>query len=296
MPQTELRVGFIGMGIMGAPMAANCLKAGFPVTVWNRTAAKSAPLREQGATVAESPAHLADGCDVVISCVTASQDVLQVLLDPEKGVLAGIGPGATVIDHSTVAPAVAQTCAQAFARKNVGFLDAPISGGDVGARNGTLSIMVGGDRTHFDRVRPVLNAMGQTITYCGAGGAGYVVKLCNQVLVSMNLLAVCEAVSLAEGAGVDVDAMLAAVSGGAAGSWQLSNLGPKVRAADYAPGFFVDYLLKDLGMAQQAARDAATPLPGLALAHSLLLATAAQGHGRDGTQALYETMKALRGA
>jgi len=290
------RVGFIGMGIMGAPMAGNCLKAGFPVTVWNRTAGRCEPLKQAGAAVADRPAALAAASDVVISCVTANQDVLDVLLDEQAGVIAGVQDGATVIDHSTVAPWVAEKCAEAFAAKGAGFLDAPISGGDVGAKNGTLSIMVGGEKAHFDRALPVLEAMGKTITHCGGSGAGYVVKLCNQVLVSMNLLAVAEAISLARGAGIDVEAMLSAVSGGAAGSWQLTNLGPKMLAGDYKPGFFVDYLLKDLNMAHEAAFAARTPLPGASLAENLFRSASALGHGRDGTQAVFEALRALRGA
>jgi len=284
------------MGIMGAPMAGNCLKAGFPVTVWNRTAGRCEPLKQAGAAVADRPAALAAASDVVISCVTANQDVLDVLLDEQAGVIAGVQDGATVIDHSTVAPWVAEKCAEAFAAKGAGFLDAPISGGDVGAKNGTLSIMVGGEKAHFDRALPVLEAMGKTITHCGGSGAGYVVKLCNQVLVSMNLLAVAEAISLARGAGIDVEAMLSAVSGGAAGSWQLTNLGPKMLAGDYKPGFFVDYLLKDLNMAHEAAFAARTPLPGASLAENLFRSASALGHGRDGTQAVFEALRALRGA
>jgi len=284
------------MGIMGAPMAGNCLKAGFPVTVWNRTAGRCEPLKQAGAAVADRPAALAAASDVVISCVTANQDVLDVLLDEQAGVIAGVQDGATVIDHSTVAPWVAEKCAEAFAAKGAGFLDAPISGGDVGAKNGTLSIMVGGEKAHFDRALPVLEAMGKTITHCGGSGAGYVVKLCNQVLVSMNLLAVAEVISLARGAGIDVEAMLSAVSGGAAGSWQLTNLGPKMLAGDYKPGFFVDYLLKDLNMAHEAAFAARTPLPGASLAENLFRSASALGHGRDGTQAVFEALRALRGA
>jgi 3-hydroxyisobutyrate dehydrogenase len=294
MTQTsETRVGFIGLGIMGAPMARNVLKAGFPLTVYNRTASKCEPLREAGAAAASSPAEAAAASDVVLVCVTASDDVLEVVLDEQRGIVAGVSRGATVVDHSTVAPPVASRCAEALGRRGAGFLDAPVSGGDVGAQAGTLSIMVGGEKDHFDRALPVLQAMGRTITHCGPGGAGYVAKLCNQVLVAVHCLAAAEAIALARGAGLDGEAMLRAVSGGAAGSWQLSNLAPKMLAGDYQPGFFVDYLLKDLRMAHDTACEAKVSLPVSSLAEALFRSASARGHGRSGTQAVYEAVKAL---
>ncbi|MFW6066530.1 MAG: NAD(P)-dependent oxidoreductase, partial [Planctomycetota bacterium] len=223
MSDKQLHVGFIGLGIMGGPMAMNCLKAGYEMTVYNRTASKTEPLREAGGAVADSPADVAEKCDLVCSCVTASEDVLEVILDDDKGVIAGVQKGATVVDFSTVAPRVARSCGEALAEKGAGFLDAPISGGDVGARKGTLSIMVGGEKEHFDRAKPVLETMGKTITHCGPGGAGYVVKLCNQILGGLHLIAASEALTLAEQAGLDPEPMLRAVSSGAAGSWMLSN-------------------------------------------------------------------------
>ncbi len=295
MGDEPLRVGFIGMGIMGAPMAENCLKAGFPVTVWNRTAAKCEPLCDAGAERADSPADLAARSDVVLVCVTGADDVLEVVLDGEAPVIDGIRDGATVVDHSTVSPDVAERCAAALGERGAGFLDAPVSGGDTGAREGALSIMVGGEKAHFDRVRGVLEAMGKTITHCGPAGSGYVVKLCNQVLVSLNCLAAAEAITLAEACGVDVQAMLQAVSGGAAGSWQLTKLAPKMVAGDFAPGFFVDYLLKDLDMAHAAAHQARAPLPGASVAETMFRAAGALGAGRDGTQAVYKALRALRG-
>ena len=290
----HLRVGFIGMGIMGAPMAANVLKAGHKVTVYNRTAEKCEPLRKAGAEVADSPAAVAAASDVVLTCVTASSDVLEVVLDERRGVIAGIREGAVVVDHSTVAPSVARRCAKALAEKGAGFLDAPVSGGDVGAKAGTLSIMVGGEQAHFDRALPVLKAMGKTVTLCGPAGAGYVVKLCNQILVSMNCLAVAEALAFARACGVEPGPMLQAVSGGAAASWQLTNLAPKMVASDYAPGFMVDYLLKDLRMAHDAACEGNVSLPGLSVAESMFRAASALGHGREGTQAVQRAVRALR--
>ena len=288
------RVGFIGLGIMGKPMALNLRKAGFAVTVYNRTPSRVAPLQEAGAVVAASPAELARQCDVIVSCVTADADVLAVHLDEKTGVLAGVRAGAVVIDCSTVSPAIARQCGIALAAKGAAFLDAPVSGGQGGAEAGTLSIMVGGDPSALEKVRPALQAMGKTITHCGPGGSGYIVKLCNQVLVAINLVGVSEAIALAQACGVNAQAMLQAIGGGAAGSWSLSNLGPKILAGDYRPGFFVDYLLKDLRMTRELADAVATPLPTTALAETLYRAASDQGLGRQGTQAVFEVVKGLR--
>ena len=291
----SLRVGFVGMGIMGAPMAANCLKAGFAVTVFNRSAEKTRPLAEAGAAVADSPAAVAAASDIVCTCVTADDDVRQVVLDETTGIIASARDGLIVVDHSTVSPGVAVECAEALRAKGAGFLDAPISGGDVGAKAGTLSIMVGGEKADFDTALPVLDVMGGTVTYCGASGAGYTVKLCNQILGALHLVAAAEAISLAKAAGVDIAAMLKAVSSGAAGSWILSNLGPKMAAGDFVPGFFVDYQLKDLKLAMSASDGLGLPLPGAALATQLMKSTSALGHGRDGTQAIIAALQNLAG-
>ncbi len=288
-----IKVGFIGLGIMGAPMALNILKAGFELTVYNRTASKTAPLQAAGAKTADTPAQVAASNDVVVCCVTASDDVLSVVLDAERGIVAGAHDGLVVVDCSTVAPEVAGQCSQALGACGAGFLDAPISGGDVGAQNGTLSIMVGGEREHFDRALCVLEAMGTTITHCGRSGAGYTVKLCNQILGGLHLLAAAEALALAQAAGIDPTAMLQAVSSGAAGSWMLTNLAPKMVAEDDRPGFFVDYQLKDLHLAANAANALGVALPGAALAETMFRAASAQGHGRSGTQTLYKAIRHL---
>jgi len=294
MPEHQkLRLGFIGLGIMGSPMATNCMKAGFAMTVYNRTVAKTESLKRAGATVVASPAEVAAASDVVLVCVTAGADVLEVVLDDASGVVAGIGSGATVVDHSTVGPDIAERCADRLAAKGAGFLDAPVSGGDVGAKAGTLSIMVGGPQDQFQRVLPALQAMGKTITHCGGHGAGYTTKLCNQICGALHLVAAAEAVTLAEASGVDAEAMLKAVSAGAAGSWMLSNLAPKMLAGDNAPGFFVDYQLKDLHLAGEAAHSLAVALPGAALAETLFRAASAQGYGRNGTQAICNVVRKL---
>lgn len=295
MGKKETRVGFVGLGIMGSPMAMNCLKAGFPLTVYNRTAAKADALGVAGAEVAGSPAAVAKVSDVVVTCVTDTPDVLEVMLGEPDGIAAGVRDGAIVIDCSTVAPSAAQQCAEALSQRGAAFLDAPVSGGDVGAKAGTLSIMVGGPKDAFDRALPVLSAMGKTVTHCGRSGAGYTVKLCNQILGGLHLLAAAEALSLAVASGIDPDAMLQAVSSGAAGSWMLSNLAPKMAGGDWRAGFFVDYQLKDLHLAAQAAHRLSLPLPGAALAETMFRAASAQGFGREGTQSLYKTVRALKG-
>lgn len=293
MAKRQLRTGFIGLGIMGGAMAANLRKAGFPLTVYNRTGGKVEPLVALGADRAETPAAVAAASDLVVSCVSDTPDVLEVVLDDRRGVIAGAHDGLIAVDCSTVSPSAARRCAAALAGRGAGFLDAPISGGDVGAREGTLSIMVGGRREDFDRAECVLSAMGKTVTYCGPSGAGYTVKLCNQILGALHLLAAAEALALADAAGIDLEAMLQAVSSGAAGSWILSHLGPKMIARDYAPGFFVDYQLKDLHIAAGAAHELGVALPGSALAETLFRAASAQGHGHDGTQALYAVLRRL---
>ena len=289
----KLKVGFVGLGIMGGPMARNVLKAGFEVAVYNRTPAKVKALAAEGAKVAATPAQVAAACDVTLVCVTDTPDVLEVILNGQDSVLAGVKPGAIVVDHSTVNPAVAKQCAQQLGAKGASFLDAPVSGGDIGAKNATLSIMVGGHKEDFDKVLPVFQAMGKTVTYCGPHGSGYIVKLCNQILGALHLVAASEALVLADAAGIDKSAMLAAVSGGAAGSWIISNLAPKMAKGDFAPGFFVDYQLKDLHIAANAAHDLGTPLPGMALAEQLFRAASRQGFGKEGTQAMYKVIRAL---
>lgn len=286
------RVGFIGLGIMGAPMAANLLKAGFPVTVWNRTPSRMAPLLELGAAGAGSPAEAAAVSSITISCVTSSPDVEAVTLGP-GGIIEGAAPGSVHIDCSTIAPETARQVAAALSARGIAMLDAPVSGGDVGARAGTLAIMAGGDPAVFERCLPVLRAMGSTIVHVGPIGSGQVVKLCNQVAGGLNLLAMAEAISLARGAGVDPAKMLEVVSAGAAGSWMLSNLGPRAIRGDYAPGFMVDLMQKDLHLVLAEAARGHTPLPGTALVSQLFQVIQAQGRGADGTQSIVDALQRL---
>ena len=232
-------VGFIGLGIMGAPMVRNLLEGGFAVTVWNRTAARSAAAEQAGARVASSPAEVAASSDVTITCVTATDDVAQVLIGADgmpPAVIEGVRAGGVVIDMSTISPAATREFGAQLAERGVAMLDAPISGGEQGAVAGTLSIMVGGDADVLERVLPLLEAMGSQITHCGPLGSGQTVKLCNQIAVCINNLAMAESLLFCEASGVDPGTMLQAISAGAAGSWQISNLGGAGRWARLPTG------------------------------------------------------------
>jgi 3-hydroxyisobutyrate dehydrogenase len=290
-------VGFIGLGIMGAPMARNLMAAGHHVVAWNRSPGPLDALAAAGAERAASPADLASRADVVITCVTASADVEAVILGTEAwpGVIDGVRVGSVVVDMSTISPAVTRRLAGWLMERGVQLLDAPVSGGEQGAIAGTLSIMVGGPAEALERVRPLLDAMGSRVTHCGPSGAGQTVKLCNQIAVVLNNLAMAEALVFCQRSGVDPSVMLAAITAGAAGSWQLSNLGPKVVARDFAPGFKVGLQQKDLRLALEAADELRVPLAGTALVHQLFAAVE-RAHGADvGTQALVRALESLAG-
>ena len=288
-------VGYVGMGIMGAPMAANLLKAGYTVTVWNRTASKCDPLKAQGAAVADSPAALAKAKpDAICINVTDTPDVEAVLFG-DDGIATGAAPGLIVIDNSTISPVATQDFHARLKKQDVHLLDAPVSGGDVGARNGTLSIMVGGDEAVYERAQPMLGAMGRAITYLGPSGMGQVCKACNQIAVSCTLMGVCEAMALARQSGLDLQRMVKVVSSGAAGSWQLENLGPKIAAGDHDPGFMIDLVLKDLAIVLDTAKTHKLPLDGTALAASYFQQVRDDGGGRLGTQAMARALEARGG-
>lgn len=286
------RVGWIGTGVMGASMCGHLLAAGHPVTVTTRTRVKAEPLLEAGARWADSPAAVAAGSDAVFVMVGYPEEVEGVVLGPE-GALAALGPGGLLVDMTTSRPALAVEIARRSVDAGIAALDAPVSGGDVGARNGTLSIMVGGDAEAFRRARPLLERVGSTIVHQGPAGAGQHTKLTNQVVVAGNLVAMCEALLYATRAGLDVDTVLESIAGGAASSWALSNLAPRIVAGDFAPGFFVDHFVKDLAIALDEAARLRLALPGLALVHQLAVALQAQGHGRDGTQSLILALETL---
>lgn len=279
-------VGYIGLGIMGGAMAANLLKAGYRTLVWNRTAAKMRPLVDAGAEACASPADMVRrGAEIVFVNVKDTPDVEAVLFG-EDGVASAAQRGLIVVDNSTISPVATKAFAERLAERGVVLLDAPVSGGDVGAKNATLSIMVGGDITAFERVKPVLEKLGKTITHVGGSGAGQACKACNQVAGMMALWGVCEAVALARRTGLDVEKMIGVVGGGAASSWQLQNLGPKIARGDFAPGFMVDLVLKDLAIVNDTARAERQPLPGAAVLEQLFRAVQADGGGSLGTQSL----------
>jgi 3-hydroxyisobutyrate dehydrogenase len=288
-------VGWIGLGIMGAPMARNLLDAGYEVVAWNRSAERLAAAVDAGAQRADSPADVAARSDVVVACVTASADLEAVTTAP-GGAIEGIRAGSVFVDMSTISPAVTRDVAARFEDRGVAMLDAPISGGEQGAINGTLSIMVGGPADALERVRPVFEVLGGTITHCGPTGAGQTVKLCNQIAVSVNNLAMAEALVFCERSGVDPSTMLSAITQGAAGSWQLTNLGPKIVERDFTPGFKVGLQQKDLRLALEAADDLHVPLAATSLVHQLFAAVE-RAHGSDvGTQALVRAIEGLAGA
>ena len=286
------RVGLIGLGIMGRPMARNLLKAGFPLTVYNRSPGPVEDLVREGAGRAATPGEAARNVDVVITIVTDSPDVEQVILG-EAGVIEGAKQGTVMIDMSTISPVVTRRIGQRLAEKGVSMLDAPVSGGERGAIDATLSIMAGGDQPAFERCLPVLQALGKKIVLCGPLGAGQTVKLCNQIVVGLNNLAMSECLIFAAASGVDLNHMLEAVSAGAAGSWALSNLAPKILQRDFSPGFKIRLQQKDLRLALEAAEGMDLPLPGTALVHQLYAAVERRGLGEEGNQALVRALEYL---
>ena len=288
------KIGFIGLGIMGRGMVDNLLKAGFVVRIWNRTASRVEPFVAKGATVGATPADVAAHSDIIIICVSDTPDVEAVVLG-ENGVFQEARAGSLVVDMSTISPHVTQDMAAKLAEKGVHMLDAPISGGSEGAAEGTLSIMVGGDATQFDRAMPAFEAMGQTITHVGDIGAGQTVKLVNQILVVINMLAVSEALLFAQAGGLDLEKTLAAVSQGAAGSWMLSNRGPQVIERDWRPGFMIDLQQKDLRLVLQAADQMGVPAIGTSMVFHLYRTLQAQGLGVEGNHALVKALEHLAG-
>ncbi len=286
------KVGFIGLGIMGKPMALNLMKAGYELVVYNRTSSKMDELIKEGAKGANSPKEVAENSDIIITIVSDTPDVEEVILG-ENGVIHGVKEGSVIIDMSTISPFVTKEIAARLKEKNVDMLDAPVSGGDTGAINGTLAIMVGGELKVLDKYMPIFNAMGKTITHAGTNGMGQIVKLCNQILVSVTNMAVSEAVLFAQKSGVDPHTMIEATKGGAAGSWQLANLGPKMVEEDFTPGFMIDLQQKDLRLVLEAASQINLPLPALSYVHQIYTSNQANGEGKEGTQALYKAVKRL---
>jgi 3-hydroxyisobutyrate dehydrogenase len=290
----KTRIGWIGTGVMGRSMCGHLLKAGYAVTVHNRTREKTRPLIDAGAKWADSPRAVAEASDVIFTIVGYPRDVRSVVLG-EDGALTGCAAGAVLIDMTTSQPALAEEIARRAAERDVRSIDAPVSGGDTGAREATLSIMVGGEEDAVRTVEPLLKLLGKTIVRQGGPGAGQHAKMVNQTLIATNMIGVCEALLYGHRAGLDLNTVLQSVASGAAGSWSLSNLGPRIIAGNFDPGFFVEHFIKDLGIVLDEAERLNLALPGVALARQLYLALAAQGHARDGTQALMLALASLSG-
>ena len=288
----DTRISFIGLGIMGLPMAGHLLAAGYPLTVYNRTVSKTDSLVKQGAKLATTVAEAASDADVVITMVADTPDVEQLLLG-EHGVISTIQSGATVIDMSTISPAASQVIYGKLGAKQVGFLDAPVSGGDVGAINATLTIMVGGDAVTFQRALPIFDCLGKTATHIGASGAGQICKACNQILVASNLMGVCEALGLAAANDIELKPLVKALGGGAAQSWQLDNLGPAILNNQLDPGFMIELLAKDLRIVEEALDAAGTVAESTSKAKQLFDRLMDEGEGRLGTQALVKAYEQL---
>lgn len=289
---SKQRIAFIGAGIMGAPMSVNLLKRGFDVNIHSRTKSKVKAVTDAGGVWYESPAGAAGDADVVITCVTDTPDVEAVLLG-KGGVIESARDGLICIDMSTISPEVTKQISSALAEKGAVLLDAPISGGQVGAIEAKLSIMVGGPAEALEKVRPILEAMGKSITHCGPVGSGQMTKLVNQVMVIHTIMSISEGLAFAEAAGLDLETTLAATSAGAAGSHSLSNLAPKIIAGDMKPAFMVDLQLKDLRLVMDCARQIKQPLPGTALAEQLMTSLQVAGRGTDGTQAMVDVIRQL---
>ncbi|MGE5295352.1 MAG: NAD(P)-dependent oxidoreductase [Solirubrobacterales bacterium] len=290
----EERIGFIGAGIMGAPMTRNLLNAGYPVALHSRTKSKAQALLQEGAIWADSPKDVAAVSDVVITCVTDTPDVRAVLLGP-GGVIEAARPGLICIDMSTISPAETRKMGEILAARGVTLLDAPVSGGQIGAIEAKLSIMMGGPAEAIEKVRPILETLGRTITHCGPLGFGQTTKLANQVMVIHTIMSVAEGLAFAEKAGLDLETTLKVTIAGAAGSHSLKVLGPKVVAGDLKPAFMVDLQQKDLRLVLEYAEQIGQPLPGTAVVKQLFAVLQAQGRGRDGTQALIDVLRQLAG-
>jgi 2-hydroxy-3-oxopropionate reductase len=291
MPKT---IGFIGLGVMGKPMAKHLLNAGYPLVVYNRTASKAQELVTMGARQVNSPREVAENSEIIITMVADSPEVEHVILGP-SGVIEGARSGSVVVDMSSISPIVTQRIADELAKRNVAMLDAPVSGGEVGAIQGTLSIMVGGDNTVFNELKPVLEKMGKSVVRVGAVGAGGFTKLSNQIIVAAALQAISEALVLAQKAGVDLLLVYEAIKGGMAGGRTLDMKAPKIAKRDFEPGFKMDLHIKDLKNALQAGKALGVPLPSTGLIHELFSACSAQGKGQKDHSIIFTLIEQMAG-
>ena len=292
-PETTT-LGWIGTGVMGRWMCHHLMELGYKAVVSTRTPSKAQPLLDAGATWASSPREVAEATDIIFTMVGFPPDVREVILG-EQGVLKGAKPGSIVVDMTTTEPSLAVEIDQHAKARGVASIDAPVSGGDVGAREARLAIMVGGDNDAIETVMPLFEAMGKNIVVQGGAGTGQHAKMCNQITIASTMVGVCEALLYGTKAGLDLEVMLSTIRQGAAGCWTLDNLAPRVLKRNFDPGFFVEHFLKDMGIALQEAQRMNISLPGLALAHQLYMAVSAQGHGRLGTHALMLALEQLSG-
>ena len=290
------RVGFVGTGIMGAPMARNAMKAGFPVTVTNRTSSRAAPLAKDGATVVKTPREVAERSEIVVTMVPNTPDVEAAVFGPD-GVAAGARDGLLLIDMSTISPAATRAFAERAGKNRPPFrtLDAPVSGGELGAIEARLSIMIGGDEADVKRAMPLFEGLGKTIVHIGDHGAGQACKLANQIAVALNNLGVAEALVFAASQGIDLEKTRQVIAGGAGSSWAMHNYAPKMLAGDFRPGFMIDLQQKDLRIVLDNASADHISVPGAALVHELYNALQRDGGGREGNHALIKVIERLSG-
>lgn len=280
-------IGFIGLGVMGKSMARNLVKAGYEVVAYTRTKEKALDILDDDVVWIESPEAMTKKADIIITMVGYPSDVEQIYLG-ENGIVHTARPGSFLIDMTTSTPTLAKKINNESKKKGIYAVDAPVSGGDIGAREGKLSIMVGGDQEVFEALNPIFQVLGSNIVYQGSAGAGQHTKMCNQIAIASNMLGVCEAVVYAEKAGLDPTTVLKSISSGAAGSWSLSNLAPRIIEGDFSPGFYIKHFIKDMTIALSEAEQMGMMTPGLSLAKSLYEKLAEQGEENSGTQALYK--------
>ena len=290
----DTHIGWIGTGVMGISMVKHLMDNGYPATVFNRTKAKAQPAIDHGAAWADNPAQVAAKADVIFTIVGFPQDVEEVYFG-ENGIFSTVRSGSILVDMTTTKPSLAKEIYAKGAGIGVKSIDAPVSGGDVGAKNGTLSIMVGGDKEDVDAIMPLLEIMGKNIVYEGPAGSGQHTKMCNQITIAGTMIGVCESLLYGHKAGLDLNVMLEAISGGAAGCWTLNNLAPRIVNRNFDPGFYVEHFVKDMEIALDEAKKMNLALPGLALVHQLYKAVEAQGHGRKGTHALSLALERISG-
>jgi len=283
-------IGFIGLGVMGKSMVRNLMKAGYPMVVYTRTKGKAAELLNEGAKWVDSPKAVCEQSDVVITMVGYPSDVEQIYLG-EEGLVNASKPGTFLIDMTTSTPTLAKEIFYEAQKREIYSVDAPVSGGDIGAKEARLSIMVGGEEKVYEALQPIFQSLGTNIVYQGGAGAGQHTKMCNQIAIASNMLGVCEAVVYAEKAGLDPSMVLKSISSGAAGSWSLSNLAPRMIAGDFSPGFYIKHFIKDMTIALNEAEKMGMVTPGLALVKSIYEKLAEQGEENNGTQALYKYLQ-----